>query len=216
MYKKIYITTKEVDKPYNLIKNKLRGVDYSYIKESSLTEVHLLAPIKRFVIFLNETKIENLQILKKLLDSNNHVFIVDISPENDNNSRDPIKARCLEYPEDCLEESLDFFIKDMNKLTLTERVFVPVSSVDAVLAISNEVGDFITYCKEETNKYIFSEEELKALFKKVIWAADWDKVIHNFFNNDENFYCHDECCANAQEDYDFKKCSTQCDKCKED
>lgn len=179
MYKKIYITTKEVDKPYNLIKNKLRGVDYSYIKESSLTEVHLLAPIKRFVIFLNETKIENLQILKKLLDSNNHVFIVDISPENDNNSRDPIKARCLEYPEDCLEESLDFFIKDMNKLKLTERVFVPVSVENyqinplqkVIFSIQQGNGKCAKYAhdissmdkfilQEETNKYVLSKEEL--------------------------------------------------------
>jgi len=105
----------------------------------------------------------------------------------------------------------------MNKLTITDKVFVPISQRDEeglIICQSNSV--VVDFVKEETNKYIFSEEELKALFKKIIWAADWDKVIHNFFNNDENFYCHDEYCANAQEDYDFKKCSTQCDKCKED
>lgn len=108
------------------------------------------------------------------------------------------------------------------KLTITDKVFVPVTLADELPDYLDEIYTITQglinkgLVKEETNKYIFSEEELKALFKKIIWAADWDKVIHNFFNNDENFYCHDECCANAQEDYEFKKCSIQCDKCKED
>lgn len=74
------------------------------------------------------------------------------------------------------------------------------------------------WLKEQNNKYILSEEELRTLIKKIIWSDDWDRTIHNLFNNieDNNFYCYDKCVANAEEDYDFKKCTVQCDKCKEE
>tara|TARA_R110002049_G_scaffold231127_2_gene403418 strand:+ start:17116 stop:17355 length:240 start_codon:yes stop_codon:yes gene_type:complete len=30
----------------------------------------------------------------------------------------------------------------------------------------------------------------------------------------KSFYCYDKTVANAEEDYDFKKCNKQCEKCK--
>lgn len=30
----------------------------------------------------------------------------------------------------------------------------------------------------------------------------------------KSFYCYDKTVANAEEDYDFKQCSKQCEKCK--
>jgi hypothetical protein len=107
----------------------------------------------------------------------------------------------------------------MNKLT-KQTVYVPCGNQVTHFKVKCDPDDEGNYMqcnvKKEENKYVLSEEELRALIKKIIWSADWDKVIHNLFNDEEDFYCHDECCANAQEDYDFKKCTIQCDKCKEE
>ena len=63
----------------------------------------------------------------------------------------------------------------MNKLTITEKVFVPVSnhkeSTHWVVDTIEKNGDSY-FTKEETNKYIFSEEELKDLLSKVFRAGN--------------------------------------------
>lgn len=66
--------------------------------------------------------------------------------------------------------------------------------------------------------------ELRALEKQVaLGEISYSKMVELLNEKAEawykekinnSFYCHDECIANASEDYEFKKCETQCDKCK--
>jgi hypothetical protein len=119
-----------------------------------------------------------------------------------------------ELPED---KTAVFILENRGSSSLMPRMNLAYFEHPTNFNTGDEEDNYPTHwLKEQNNKYIFSEEELRILIKKIIWSADWDKLIFNLFNDSKDFYCHDECCANAQEDYDFKKCTIQCDKCKEE
>lgn len=55
--------------------------------------------------------------------------------------------------------------------------------------------------------------------RKKIEGMNDDEILKYFKDYydlpiDDDFYCHDECVANACEEYDKPKCKVQCDKCK--
>ena len=120
-----------------------------------------------------------------------------------------------ELPED---KTAVFILENRGSSTLMPRMNLAYFEHPTNFNTGDEEDNYPTHwLKEQNNKYILSEEELRALIKKINWSDDWDRTIHNLFNNieDNNFYCYDKCVANAQEDYDFKKCTVQCDECKE-
>lgn len=49
------------------------------------------------------------------------------------------------------------------------------------------------------------------LFKEEV--AFITNQINSFEENKNNFYCYNECVSNAAENFDFKKCKEQCEKC---
>lgn len=54
----------------------------------------------------------------------------------------------------------------------------------------NATNEFLNRCKEEKKKQL---------------------LIHGVV---KSFYCYDKTVANAEEDYDFRQCGKQCEKCK--
>lgn len=79
-------------------------------------------------------------------------------------------------------------------------------------------------------EYKLSEQELKDLMHrswlkaKKFYTGKTDEYFFDYFESEKkqlpiysvvkSFYCYDKTVANAEEDYDFKKCDKQCEKCK--
>jgi hypothetical protein len=57
-----------------------------------------------------------------------------------------------------------------------------------------------------------NRETYSLLIKADIEAIKEQLLIHSVV---KSFYCYDKTVANAEEDYDFKQCDKQCEKCKQ-
>ena len=158
MYKKVYVTSQLGDDMDDLIKNKLKNVDF-YISMpssvSSLTELHLKLTGKLFVIKVDFNEmtevdfremVDGLHILKELLESDNHVLVVDRSPNSlefpIDNVRNTIKARCMEVSSEKPFNLIRFFGKP-------------------------------NWLEKEADKYVLSEEELIEFTKNILYGCDY-------------------------------------------
>jgi hypothetical protein len=63
------------------------------------------------------------------------------------------------------------------KLTITDKVFVPVTNEITVFKL-HDGNDFKDSVKEETNKYVLSKEELENLISSVVELSREGIVVH--------------------------------------
>jgi len=101
---KIYINASLGDGTFYEINEHLI-VDYG-LRDLSITEEHLKLVDELITIELSE-RVENLQNLKKLLETNNKIIVVDKFSRFRNYEIEPITNRCLVYSRENLNKGLN-------------------------------------------------------------------------------------------------------------